>query len=54
MSITGSLVLPEPVALNLPSLESDTLEAQRSLATTSDNETVQFQARAPPLVEAAS
>jgi len=54
MSIAGSLVLPEPVALELPSFESDTLEAQRSIASFSGNETIQFQARAPPLVEAAS
>ena len=54
MSIAGSLVLPEPVALDLPSLESDTLEPQLSVATFSDNETVQFQARAPPVVATAS
>ena len=53
MSIAGSLVLPEPVALELPSFESDTLEAQPSVASFSGNETIQFQARAPPLVEAA-
>ena len=54
MSIAGSLVLPEPVALELPSLESDALEAQASVASFSGNETIQFQARAPPLVEAVS
>jgi hypothetical protein len=54
MSIAGSLVLPEPVALELPSLESDTLEAQASAASFSGKETIQFQARAPPFVEAVS
>ena len=54
MSIAGSLVLPEPVALELPSLELVTLEAQASVASFSGNETIQFQARAPPFVEAAS
>jgi hypothetical protein len=54
MNIAGSLVLPEPVALDLPSLESDTLEAQPSVASFSGNETIQFQARAPPFVEVAS
>ena len=54
MSIAGSLVLPEPAALDLPSLELDTLEAQPSVASFSGNETIQFQARAPPFAEAAS
>jgi len=48
ISIAGSLVVPAPAALVIPLGETESVDPQPSMGTFADNETVHFQARAPP------
>jgi hypothetical protein len=48
ISIAGSLVVPAPAALLVPSCDAEIVDPQPLMAIFSDDETVYFQARAPP------
>jgi hypothetical protein len=49
ISIAGTLVLPAPPAIDLRPQEPVSVEPPRSVGSLCGEETVQFQARAPPL-----
>ena len=49
LSIAGTLVLPAPPAIDIPSLEPFPVERPLSVGSLWGKETVHFQARGPPL-----
>ncbi len=49
ISLAGTLVTPQPIAVDFPSLVSDVVAPQFSIGSFRRTETVHFQARAPPL-----
>jgi len=54
ITLAGTLVPPQPIAIDLPKLVSNVVAPQRSIGSFTRSETVHFQARAPPPVAAAT